>query len=187
MQAIFCMWFSLALGASGETNGCFDSTSLLQRSLSRHDGTDNTLECPCIMGEWEEWGDCSASCGGGTQNRTRPVKKKATNGTKCNNSQEEPCNHQSCPSDCVVTNWQEWGDCSETCTAKGEQSIRHRKRILKSKATHGGKDDCKPLEEEEHCKWIKDCPPTPCEWKSWGDWTDCDNTCGGGREAASAR
>ena len=42
--------------------------------------TLNTFPCACVWGEWEEWGECSVSCGGGSKSRQRQVAKNATNG-----------------------------------------------------------------------------------------------------------
>lgn len=42
----------------------------------------NTNPCPqdCVMSDWSDWNTCSASCGGGTQTRTRSIVTQPTNG-----------------------------------------------------------------------------------------------------------
>ena len=51
--------------------------------------------CPCKWTEWEQWSECSTTCGEGVKNRTRAVEKNATNGgAACEGPSEEnePCN-----------------------------------------------------------------------------------------------
>jgi len=57
----------------------------------------------CQMGDWTEWSDCSADCGGGTQVRNRLVLKQAeTGGAACPSvSESRACNPDACPADYV--------------------------------------------------------------------------------------
>jgi hypothetical protein len=57
----------------------------------------------CQMGDWTEWSDCSADCGGGTQVRNRLVIKQAGNGgAACPTATESrTCNLEACPADYV--------------------------------------------------------------------------------------
>ena len=55
----------------------------------------------CVWNNWGAWGSCSASCGGGTQSRSRTVGTQPQNGgAACQGSsdQSQSCNDQSCPS-----------------------------------------------------------------------------------------
>lgn len=72
--------------------------------------TDERVDC--VPGPWSEWGQCSATCGGGQHARTRGVEVPAQNGgTECTDmSQTEDCNQQPCTSGVCVcamaTLWQ---------------------------------------------------------------------------------
>ena len=66
----------------------------------------------CVWSNWGSWGSCSASCGGGTQQRSRAVSQEAMNGgAACQGSpnQSQSCSDQSCPSMIVkyhnIFNW----------------------------------------------------------------------------------
>merc|ERR1719295_471743 len=57
----------------------------------------NSHPCPCVWGEWSNWGLCSATCGGGVSNRNREVEKEAVNGgDQCEGStdDEEACDKE---------------------------------------------------------------------------------------------
>jgi hypothetical protein len=69
--------------------------------------TSETQECTspvachaaCTVGEWVEWGTCSAACDGGTETRTREVTLPAEySGETCPAAEESrPCNTEACP------------------------------------------------------------------------------------------
>lgn len=52
----------------------------------------------CVVGEWGDWGACSATCGGGTQSRTQTVAVPAQgSGKACTlNSDTQACNTEAC-------------------------------------------------------------------------------------------
>eukprot|EP00937_MAST-01D_sp_MAST-1D-sp2_P004724 g4724.t1 len=52
----------------------------------------------CKVAQWGEWGECNTPCGGGRQNRTRIVKRRAwAGGAQCPHLVEyDRCNDQSC-------------------------------------------------------------------------------------------
>ena len=52
----------------------------------------------CELGEWFEWTECSATCGGGTRTRERDVVREPRNGgAACEDQkQEENCNTDPC-------------------------------------------------------------------------------------------
>ena len=59
----------------------------------------------CVVSSWSAFGQCSASCGGGTQTQTRTVITPAANGgAACPAlSQSQACNTQACQSQAPVT------------------------------------------------------------------------------------
>lgn len=111
-----------------------------------------TVTCPvdCEMNDWQPWGACSTTCGGGTQTRNRSVKVTAKNGgNACPATQEQQsCNMQPCPIDCEVGDWSDWNQCSKTCGG-GVQS-RTRQPLPGKDAANGGRA-CPNLTEERSC------------------------------------
>ena len=54
----------------------------------------------CEWNDFEDWNGCSETCGGGTQSRTRTIKKEAENGGQdCAGeaTETQDCNTDSCP------------------------------------------------------------------------------------------
>ena len=115
----------------------------------------------CEVSEWNNWSECSATCGGGMQTRFRLVKKQAENGGKVCPSLTESrtCNTQSCSVDCEVSDWSEWSTCSATCGG----GIQTRSRTIKKQAVNGGKACPIDLSENRTCN-SQECP-IDCEVK----------------------
>ncbi len=94
-------------GAAASLSSC--------RSLAR----PTTAQCPSNSWSPGSWGQCSATCGGGTQ--TRPVTCQSSYGTTVANSlctdtkpaTAQSCNIQACP----IYTWSTgaWSSCSKTC------------------------------------------------------------------------
>ena len=55
----------------------------------------NEGSCP-TWSNWSEWGDCSASCDGGTQSRTRTCRSEQESDCVGSATDEQQCNRQSC-------------------------------------------------------------------------------------------
>ena len=106
----------------------------------------------CKAEKWGEWSTCSLTCGSGLRSRRRltetqlpcnlPVSQLCSmewgGGKGCSHlvlEQNEACNTEPCPIDCVDGEWSSWGTCSATCG--GGMSTRKRK-VIKT-ALHGGK------------------------------------------------
>jgi hypothetical protein len=136
----------------------------------------NTAPCPvdCRVGTWSAWSDCSASCGGGVQTRSRPVEQPAQyGGQPCPELIESRnCNQGRCPNACVLSGWSNWSDCSATCGA----GVMTRTRVLIRDAELGGQ--CGDLVEEMVCH-SQPCPMDAMV-SAWGSWSNCTASCNGG-------
>jgi len=143
--------------------------------------TCNTQNCPvhCVWATWGSWGKCSKTCGNGTTVRTRAKKVAAAfGGTECEGDSQEStsCNGISCPVNCKWGNWGAWSNCSKSC-GKGERS-HTRKRLIQAK--HGGAD-CGGLTTVTEACNTQPCP-ADCTWATWGHWSNCSKSCGGGTQ-----
>jgi hypothetical protein len=150
--------------------------------------TDIKLWLPCKLSQWTSWGDChpkqsgGATCGAGIQDRTRKVNQQGTFGSECHSAlkQSQACDQGCCPVDCEVSEWSDWGDCSESCG--GGSATRTRK--VTTQDSCGGKA-CGPTEQTENCNFWVECEPQDCEWSECGDFGACSVKCGGGTQSRS--
>ena len=139
----------------------------------------------CQVSDWGDFGACSASCGGGTQTRTRTIVTPAAFGGSCPVlSETQNCNIQACAIDCEVSDWGDFGACSKTCGG-GTQT---RTRTVVTSPANGG-SSCPALTESQPCN-TQACAMTPapspvsvdCEVSDWGDFGACSASCGGGTQ-----
>jgi len=108
-----------AIGTRNNREGCNDNEI-------GTDGVSALGVCPecekCYVnceGSWSDYGECSATCGGGTQTRVFTIVTPAqVGGAECErpdgSTEERDCNTQSCPVDCRGS-WGQFGACSVTC------------------------------------------------------------------------
>jgi len=118
--------------------------------------TTTTTRAPeTVKGSWLAWSpfsSCTATCGGGTQSRTRVCSKEG--GCEGETSEENECGTSDCAVNGAWSSWGEWSACSISCGG-GEQA---RERECGSPAPSKGGDECKGEgRETELCNTDK-CP-----------------------------
>jgi hypothetical protein len=142
------------------------------------DATRKTQECDaglcpedCVVGPWDAFGACDATCGASKRTSVRRVLKVAEDGgLPCPNLERtEACIKPSCPVHCEVGGWGQYTPCTKSC-GFGE---KRRQRTVVKQAAHGG-DDCPELVEQTACH-ERDCP-VDCEMTDWSAWTSCHAT-----------
>jgi len=77
-----------------------------------------------VWSDWSTWGECSVSCGGGTQTQTRTCTNPSPYcaGADCDgfSSQNQSCNTQTCDAGCQPGTYYSWsGTCTDFCSAMG--------------------------------------------------------------------
>uniref|UniRef100_A0A0N5AHH3 PLAC domain-containing protein n=1 Tax=Syphacia muris TaxID=451379 RepID=A0A0N5AHH3_9BILA len=99
-------------------------------------------------GEWNKFGPCSVSCGGGFQSRTRLCYEKCP-GCLCEgpSTEQRYCNTEKC---CEWTSWSTWSQCSVTC---GEGGYSYRTRQC----------TCEQCESGEATEQIRCRANVPCK------------------------
>jgi hypothetical protein len=140
----------------------------------------STQACPdnCILADtWNAWGDCSVTCGGGVQTRTKNVVRQAKNGgTACGpTSVSQVCGATNCPIDCKMIAWSAWSKCTKSCAG----GSRSRSRSVSVEAYFGGVA-CGHKSESDPCSMFR-CP-VDCQTTAWSGWTSCTKTCGSGNQ-----
>ncbi|XP_058945108.1 coadhesin isoform X2 [Pocillopora verrucosa] len=149
---------------------------------------NDDILCP-VNGGWTPWGDwdqCSATCGNGTQKRSRSCTNPPTahGGKRCAGPKEmtQNCNDDVlCPVNGGWTMWGEWDKCSATC---GGGTQKRSRSCTNPPTAHGGKTCTGPKEMTQICNNDVGCPVNG-GWTSWSDWSKCSVTCGGGTQTRS--
>jgi len=116
-----------------------------------------------------DWSSCSASCGAGTQFRTKNVVVQPHNGARecpSPNSAERyesrDCEVAKCPVNCEVSAWSPFTACSVTCGVGVQQATR----TVVTAAAYGGRE-CPALTTERSCDTNVTCTdPVSCQVRS---------------------
>uniref|UniRef100_H2Y1T3 Peptidase S1 domain-containing protein n=1 Tax=Ciona intestinalis TaxID=7719 RepID=H2Y1T3_CIOIN len=132
----------------------------------------NTHNCPA-WNNWGNWGECTASCGGGTKTATRTCNTFGQAGASCNGltAKSEPCNTFGCPT------WNDmvWNDCSVTCGGGTRTGTRTCNR-------NGGTADCVGSNTVTGVCGAAQCGSSTGSWSGWSNSGTCTFTCGGGTQ-----
>lgn len=136
----------------------------------------------CLLGDWNSWSACSATCGSGSHSRYREiVHERFAGGKACEGplAVQQTCNNLECeaqcqPVDCLWADWTSWSACDKC----GGQ--RKRFRHVSALPVCGGKL-CDPTLAEETTNCTRMChEPIYCGFGEWESWSVCDATCGEG-------
>ncbi|XP_013411289.1 uncharacterized protein LOC106174328 isoform X4 [Lingula anatina] len=143
----------------------------------------NTADCPVDgqWSDWTDWGNCNATCGGGTQRRVRSCSQPQFGGVQCvgappfDQEEYQSCNNQPCPVDGNWTPWGAWSTCPVTCGGGTQQ----RQRTCANPTPLFGGASCPGASSE-----TQNCSTALCPvdggWSSWTDWGACTKSCGSG-------
>jgi len=140
---------------------------------------------PCVVGDWSFWSECDRTCAGGQKMRERSVEPAhafSEDEDGCGYEVQKmiaPCGlgpcHEAGTSDCQLSEWDEWSECSSRC-GTGSKS---RSRSIVSESMFGGNPCEGPLKELARCE-VSECNIVNCRWGDWSGWSDCSCECGGG-------
>ncbi|CBY21110.1 unnamed protein product [Oikopleura dioica] len=103
---------------------------------------------PSMLGAWSSWSTCSASCGGGSQERTRSCSGRKPQCRKFATAETKNCGEEKCPAALGWADWTAWTQCSSTC-GNGEQ--------LRTRACPDGETCPGTGEQRQRCS-NQDCP-----------------------------
>jgi len=137
----------------------------------------NNGACPahCAVSAWGEWTTCSATCGGGSQSRSRSVLRTAAHGGNACPALDatQACATWQCQINCQVSTWSAWTSCSTTCGGGVATRSRNVVQIAKWDGHH-----CPSLGETRDCN--VDACAVDCDVYDWAPFSACSRTCGEG-------
>ncbi|MGH0143248.1 UNVERIFIED_CONTAM: hypothetical protein FKN15_040278 [Acipenser sinensis] len=141
-------------GSSDEKRRRKEAREKRRSKQSREEPQDEQHPAPssCLMTEWAEWEDCSATCGMGMKKRQRMVKMPPSDGTMCKMdlAEVEKCMMPECW--CKMRPWSVWTDCTKLCGG----GIQERFMMVKRRFRNAQFTSCKDKKE------IRACHVNPC-------------------------
>lgn len=130
---------------------------------------DDTSQCPCTYGDWQDTSSCP-SCG---TNETKSQKRTATT-SSCSGDQSQtqsvPCKIPTCPT-CNYGSWSAWSGCSKPCNGGTQTRTRTQNPV--------GDIQCGDTSQSQSCN-TQACPP--CAYSTTGTLSNCSVQCGGGTQ-----
>ncbi|CAD5111793.1 DgyrCDS1067 [Dimorphilus gyrociliatus] len=172
---------SCASGKSSRTRICRKPMNggVICNGSSKETKQCNIHPCPVngYFKDWSNWSNCTRTCNGGSQKRTRECVPPKHKGEKCigDDTAIRNCSYNPCPVDGYFNTWSIWSTCNLSCG--GGERKRGRTCV---QPLHGGKN-CTGLSEEYQICNDKNCP-VEGEWKPWSSWTTCSVSCSNGTQ-----
>ena len=74
-------------------------------------GVKTPAAAPSMLGDWSEWSSCSASCGGGQQERSRSCSGRKPQCRKFATAEQRNCGEEECPAALGWADWAAWTQC----------------------------------------------------------------------------
>jgi len=144
----------------------------IRQEIMKIEGTNNFVQ-DCEVSDWVST-ECTVSCGGGKEELFRNVIIQSVGGATCPPlTMTRECGMDACPTDCEVSYWSEYSDCSAKCGG----GIQQRSRQILQEPMWGGKQ-CGATSETRECG-VESCDKD-CELNPWSGWGGCTKECGQG-------
>jgi len=144
---------------------------------SRQFTLKDTFARDCALSEWIEW-ECNRGCGttDGKKKYTRHIITQPNeHGVACGQLVKFlSCGRESCPKDCMMSDWEGWS----ACTAKCNGGVRMRTRMIQQNGDVGG-IPCEEDMQSEMCN-LETCDDN-CIMDMWDAWSGCTRACNGFR------
>lgn len=145
-------WPGTVLNSAGlrvvKTTGLYTSAAGKEHEITHcNDLAQFAPKTNCAVSDYS-WSSCSKDCGPGTQTGTRTIITAPQNGGKACPvlSTTRPCQDKPCATDCEVSAFSGWSNCSKNCGPGTQTSTR----TVTTAAQNGGKA-CPALSRSQSC------------------------------------
>jgi len=157
-----------------ETKECSADPSSLDKCPSSVD---------CLWAQWNDWGACTCSCGGGQTTRDRVIQESPKGAGKLCDPKDRtviaPCKTQSCDvANCIDGAWGQWSAYGP-CSAKCGGGVQWRSRQITAEANACGEPAMGLDKEVKPCNSDSCAPDVDCQFSQWEEWGDCSCTADG--------
>lgn len=166
-------WPGTVLNSAGlrvvKTTGLYTSAAGKEHEITHcNDLAQFAPKTNCAVSDYS-WSSCSKDCGPGTQTGTRTIITAPQNGGKACPvlSTTRPCQDKPCATDCEVSAFSGWSNCSKKCGPGTQTSTR----TVTTAAQNGGKA-CPALSRSQSCN-NKPCTSIRVRTDSFGGGATC--------------